>query len=93
MDAHAEIAARGGLDSDDARLRLQELCEIVTGAQCWPWEDDTIDLHRTCILPYLCGLLEDEMEAADWAFRFDAEIARLEAAASDPLREMPARTA
>ena len=62
------------------RNRLEDLVAQMQGAATWPWEPVMVRLHREKTFSYLCGLIADQGEAADWRRRIAAEIARLDAA-------------
>jgi hypothetical protein len=67
-------------DSPDqvyAREALQRLDDELRGARSMPWAPEIVERHGEGTVPYLCGLLEDEREAADWACSIEAEMARL----------------
>lgn len=66
---------------EHVRNHLADLLAQKRAAQSWPWEEVMVELHVSRTVPYLCELLPDRDEAADWRVRFDAEITRLSNAA------------
>lgn len=68
-------------DQRHVRNRIEDLLGQMQGAATWPWEPVMVRLHCEKTFPYLCDLLADPDEAAGWRLRFNAEIARLNAAA------------
>ncbi|MGH6984762.1 MAG: hypothetical protein ACREEI_11095 [Stellaceae bacterium] len=68
-------------DQRHLRNRLANLIAQMQAAKTWPWEPVIVRLHREKTFSYLCDLLADPKEAADWRTRIEAEIARLDAAA------------
>ncbi len=69
-------------DQHHVRNRLEDLVAQMQSAATWPWEPVMVKLHREKTFFYLCDLMTDEDEAADWRKRINAEIARLDAAAA-----------
>jgi hypothetical protein len=67
-------------DPRHVRNSLQRLLSQIRDSETWPWSPVMVSLHREQTFDYLCGLLPDPAEAADWRRRIDAEIARLDAA-------------
>jgi hypothetical protein len=54
----------------------------MRAAKRWPWEQVMVELYRDTVWPYLYTRLADQEEADRWRGDIDAEIARLDAAAS-----------
>ena len=67
-------------DQRHVRNRLEDLVAQMRTSAVWPWEPVMVKLHREKTFSYLCDLLIDREEAANWRLRIDAEIARLDAA-------------
>ncbi len=61
--------------------RLRSIHAKLCEAETWPWEPVIVEAYRERTLPYLYALVTDEIEAAEWQARIEAELARLEAAA------------
>lgn len=66
-------------DQRHVRNRLEDLVAQMQAAATWPWEPVMMRLHREKTFSYLCDLLADREEAADWRQRIDAEVTRLDA--------------
>jgi hypothetical protein len=68
-------------DPAHVRNRLTALLGAMKVSATWPWEPVVVRLHRERTFDYLCGLLPDAREAADWRKRIAAEAEQLDAAA------------
>jgi len=66
-------------DPTKVRARLERIVGEARGAEVLPWETTRVSLYRT-IVPNMARWLPDD-EAAYWCAAFEAEMARLEAAA------------
>jgi len=66
-------------DPEVVRAELHKILAEARAAEKLPWEPATVSLYRT-IFPQMTNWLPDE-EAAQLRFEFEAELARLDAAA------------
>jgi hypothetical protein len=68
---------------EHVRNSLQSLLSKMRAAETWPWSPATVRLHRERTFAYLCERLPDRDEADRWRAQLEAEVARLDAAASE----------
>ncbi len=66
-------------DPDKVRARLERILGQARAADALPWERSQASLYKT-IVPDMTRWLPDD-EAAAWRGEFEAQMARLEAAA------------
>jgi hypothetical protein len=66
---------------EHVRNALKSLLDQMRAAERWPWEGAVLELYRDIVPPQLYADLPDREEAARWRAEFEAEIARLDAAA------------
>jgi hypothetical protein len=69
-------------DPRHVRNRLTEMLSVMRSSESWPWEPVTVALYRERVWPYLFEKLPDREEAERWRADIEAEIARLDAAAT-----------
>ena len=77
LEAPAPAAWRP--DPDKVRARLERILGQARAANTLPWEASQVSLYRI-IVPDMTRWLPDD-EAAAWRAEFEAQMARLEAAA------------